>query len=346
MAISEYYVDPAVAPGGAGTIGSPWGSTQEALDSITGETGHVRVNIRDTAVDVTAAKLDYTLFDANNTNGSLSAYLMFFGYTAAENDGGVGRISGGTTHAIFPSRDFAVWHALEFFDFGATPAGAVTVGDLSVAYECTIRGNDFPFEGIEVLSGGMIYNSFITNCGGIRMGGSSILNCLVDVRGSGIDYAVTASGGSRASVSRCAFACDGATGGIRTLSGSLYFHNSIWSDGGTGIGIQQQNAARTPHVIANNVIAGFSGAGGTAIDVSVADIITGILANSYHDCETGIVIPPAFPEHVLDIALNEEIPLGTPPFTDPANLNFAPNDVGLLKEGSYPPFLPGPFSSP
>jgi len=93
MAITNYYVDPGGGDDatGDGSIGTPWKTTQYALDHIVrNSTNGDQVNIKAGAADVLAASLSLATYGAP----TYDAPLRFRGYTNIANDGGYGDIHG------------------------------------------------------------------------------------------------------------------------------------------------------------------------------------------------------------------------------------------------------------
>ena len=124
---------------------------------------------------------------------------------------------------------------------------------------------------------------------------------------------------------------DGATVGIFLAENAVCTHNSIWANAGTGIGISFTSAALIMEC-SNNLIEGFSGAGGVAIDVATAQIrIYG--ANSEYDNTTGIEVGSTY---VIDNGGADNEILSASPFQNATNGNFNPVDTNSVKEGAVP----------
>ena len=110
-------------------------------------------------------------------------------------------------------------------------------------------------------------------------------------------------------------------------------HNSIWSDAGSGSGIETATGIRHS-LVANNLIEGFSAVGGFGIEFHATDSSCAVYGgNSVNDCETPFQDPSI---HVLsDGGAANEI-LGASPFVSASIGDFSPVDTGAVKEGAVP----------
>lgn len=112
MAITEYYVDPAInANSGTGTIGDPFGDLQYGLNTVTrNATDGDRFNIKAGTAEVMAAAIDLTTYGTPTQ----AAPLIFQGYTSAQGDGGIGEINnGGANVSVISSTTLTFIHWID-----------------------------------------------------------------------------------------------------------------------------------------------------------------------------------------------------------------------------------------
>jgi hypothetical protein len=97
---TDYFVDPNAGDDGTGdgSVGNPWATIQNALDTITRDsTNGDRINVQSTTDDVLGSALSLATYGTP----AFGAPLVFQGYTSSQGDGGVGGISGNNSVHIF-----------------------------------------------------------------------------------------------------------------------------------------------------------------------------------------------------------------------------------------------------
>lgn len=119
MALTEIYVDPSIAGNsGTGTSVDPYGDLQYALDTMTRDsTNGDRLNIKAGTAEVMAAAISLATYGTPTA----AAPLVFQGYTAAANDGGIGEINnGGANVSVINSStlDFIVFQDMKLGNTG------------------------------------------------------------------------------------------------------------------------------------------------------------------------------------------------------------------------------------
>ena len=332
MTMMEYYVDPSGGNDttGNGTSGTPWKTVQKALDSITkNTTDGDRINVKDTADDVLTAELDFTSIG----NYGLTYGLLIQGYTATAGDGGIGGISGGgTTSIISTDRSY-----IGFKDMHLHNTGANTILNISrgVLNNCEFNNSNSATDAVQT------DESSVSNCHfhdlaavGVSVGRGVVAGCYFEA-GATYEMDTCIELGTSGGADRNMFSIDGATDAIYSLSAGWAFvtGNSILCNGGTGAGIRLENNVYVANV-ADNLVEGFSGAGGIGITKTSRDM-SQYSNNSVYNCTTALVS-----DDFGIIAYGNET-LGASPFTKSgadtrANRHtyFAPADVGSVLGGS------------
>lgn len=332
MAKSEYYVDPL---NGSDTTGdglsdaTAWQSVQHALDNITkNTTDGDRINIKDTADDVLSATLDFTTIGSYAYTYS----LVFQGYTSTAGDGGIGGISGGGGNFSISGGSYKNWKDMRLHNTGT--ATILTTARSSVE-NCTFEnGSNGVSHNIGSILGCRFYD--LTGAGVVTyrsiVAQNHFENGTTNKMTSGVNVTSTT-----CSVVNNTFSIDGSTTAIRSNSDPIQiFGNSILSNGGTGDGIYLGKDTYGS-IIANNLVEGFSGAGGAGISrqINGSTRDASLINNSVYNCTTEY-------EGAFDYAaLNEgNESLGDSPFSksgadtfENRRIYFAPADVGSVIGG-------------
>ena len=328
MALTEVYVDPSInADSGTGTIGDPYGDLQYAVNVQTPDsTNGDRFNIKAGTSEVLTGALSLAAY----RTPTISAPVVFQGYTSAQGDGGIGDIDG-NSGKVFDStaNDYVHWKDLKLHN-GGTNDFLVQVDNYCV------------FENVEFsnITGSLvdcdIGNHFI-NCRftdasvyGANIGSQSqFFHCVFENGTKEFTEAVRPVG-TGIWVHHCVFILSGASDGIRTNSANdLFVGNSIWSDGGTDVGIQFNGSDRVGHVVLNNIVEGFSGTGGVGIEALSDDNLVLYGHNACYNNATNFSITS---DTVFDLGNNET--LLASPFTDAANGDLSVDTT--VKATAYP----------
>ncbi len=330
---TDTYVDPSIAANsGAGTLGDPYGDLQYALDQVTRDTTNGdRMNVKSGTDEILSSALSLVSYGTP----SPTAPLIFQGYSSAQGDGGVGGITGNGTNAMLAvtTHDGVGFVDMHLHNTGS--ANIVTVDANCFFLRCEIDNSTG--QGITAGANCDVVGCYIHNIGGdgANMNGQNstvMFNYFQNGTNDFGDDACECSNGTV--VMRNIFDLDGSSVAIRA-AGSAYAYianNSIYSNGGTGTGILL-NSASSHTKILNNLIEGFSGTGGTAIEGNGATLVTTIIGgNSYYNNDTDDNLTNNL--IVLDYGGNET--LSASPFTDAAGGDFSPVDTGTAKEGSLP----------
>jgi hypothetical protein len=340
---SEIYVDPSIAAdSGTGTIGDPYGDLEYAIEQTTHDTTNgTRVNIKAGATETLAASLEAALADTVTTVAwtcGESDPCVFQGYTATAGDGGIGVISGGGSVSIYvdaANGDYVSFINLNMNTVGANP---ILVLDnfsgvlFSELHSSTGTGND----AIVCGAGCTIVGNYIHDIQGVGIDTATSNNALIafnyfeneGVNDFSIGIRLQENGGNV--VLRNIFDLDGASDGIRAGQGNHIIGNSIYSNAGTGQGIQI-DAGQGGGTIINNLVEGFSGTGGVCIDLDASAAFLHLYGgNAAYNCENEYTTIGDYTVH--DMGDNET--LSASPFTSASTDDFNPVDTGNVKQGA------------
>lgn len=346
MAITELFVDPSIAgDNGAGTVGNPYGDlqylhAQETFDTVNG----TRINIKAGTAEILAAGLDLASNFIAGGGPSATAPLIYQGYASAADDGdwtaqtGIGGIdcNNNEMFAVGNQSYISLRHLEIFNRAGAGYNRILYLGSYCHILECEIHTHS----GASAM---ILFNGLACTLSHCHIHGISVARTAVRVSNYGIDKYNYFDLGSSATLAieltqvgaiaqRNILRLTGATDGIAMLGhASRSYGNSIWSNGGTGQAIRG-NGHNVG--ILNNVAEGFRGAGGVGIE-KTSGIIAEYGGNHCYDNTDNYNVTVTV---IADYGDNEDLS-GSSPFTDAANEDMTPVDVGNMKEGAWPPSI-------
>lgn len=345
--VVEYYVDPNLSSDtGDGSLLTPWGRAdtecvQHALNTITRGASGDRINIK---VGAGARDIVPTLgYDITGTYGipDIDQPLYIQGYTTAAGDGGFGGVDldANVMFAQATTIDFVNLWGLDITDLNGTPGTPTTSIQLDrdiLIRNCAIHGLTPATNVVKLASGCHFLNNHVYNCtgNGIAEGVQNIAgNRFITGPTNNFGTAAISGLGGNVYALENIIHVAGATDGIGTGNrNAIVVNNSIFSDGGTGVGIEFSSVTKGG-IVLNNLVEGFSGAGGIGIRLrsSPGDLVFD--GNAVYDNTTEYTIDNTGPNE----GTNET--LSASPFTDAANDDFSPVDTGNVKEGSKPGFI-------
>lgn len=344
---TDYFVDPSIAANsGTGTIGDPFGDEQYALDQVGTSPGRNathgdRFNTKSGTNEGLSAPLSLATYGTP----SFTAPLIFQGYTSAQGDGGVGVIDCNGNTVITNAGDCIHWIDMELFD-GPAAGSLLTLAQYSAALRCYIH--DTTGHGINAASAhskvvgnrlediGDATHSMILMAGGYSSVSKNYLlhggtrNCQHGIVSTGLGLVVTDN----------IISIDGASNGIAIQNYSNFVEgNGVLSAAGTGTGIVYSGSFNTIGLhLVNNVVEGFSGAGGKGIDCPLDSTGGGIVGqNSLYDNTTDYTQNN---EHILDLGDNEILlssgwdKAGSDTYAN-RHAYFAPANSGNMRTGGY-----------
>ena len=298
-----------------GTISLEWATVQHALNFTTRDaTNGDRINILAGTDDVLAAALSLATY-GTPTN---IVPLILQGYTSAAGDGGIGGISGNGTYTMFAPTSL---DSINFVDLHMHNSGSAQIVHLDNSiYISHCELDNTTGGGIRLDNNGYVGHCYIHNTGGdgIRVNASSMaMSNYLENGTDDFDQAIVLDSSSSRAIFNI-IDVDGASDGIVTdLSDHSVENNSIYSNGGTGQGINVIGGTAHLSSLTNNMIEGFSGVGGIGINVVTAGNIMLYGHNFTYNNATNYSISGTA---LKDLGNNTT--LGSSPFTDPANNDF------------------------
>lgn len=332
MAITEYYVDPAInANSGTGTIGDPWGDLQYALNTVTRDaTNGDRFNIKAGTAEVLTAGLSLATYGTPTE----AAPLVIQGYTSAAGDGGIGEINnGGANVAIINTSALIIFVDMKMGNTGS--AAPLTMGQFGALIRCEIH----TASGTGVVIGnyaqvvGCYFHDLTGQAalhliGAGSVGGSLALgNYFSNAGGQYTVYLASIGNTVIGNVFERTDA-DTTVKAIYALQRANWIiGNTIFNDNAsTDIAI---HASGTGHyAIVNNIIQGYSGSGATAITHANGFLVTA--ANAYYNNTAN--------ESIADVHVNlkANLALGSSPFVNAAGGNFEIDGDSDASEAAWP----------
>lgn len=314
-ALTNIYVDPAIAGNsGTGTIGDPYGDLQYALNTATRDaTNGNQINVKAGTAEVLTATLSFATFGAPTS----TAPCLIRGYTAAANDGGVGSISGAAAYTIINGTNFVSFVDMELHNSGSNPI--LATGQYATLLNCRIHNST----GNAINAGfrNIIERCFIENVAGIGVSTASssmrIANTTFVDGANKFTDAINISAGDISVINNIIYLSSN-NDGIVTSGSALNFmcqFNSIAANGSTGVGILIDNS---DGMFLNNIVSGFSGAGGRGIATGSGRQIPVYGYNAVYNCTTAYSI-------TSDVTTNlgNNITLSNSPFTNAAGGDFS-----------------------
>ena len=294
----------------AGTTALPWRSVQGALDLVTRDaTNGDQINIADAAVQVNAAALTLATYGTPTE----AAPLAFRGYTSSANDGGMGEIDcGGVTLWAAATYSHVLLAWLEIHSGGNNHLIGINSGVQWLVHCELHKGASSPSSKflLNMSAGNAVIDCYIHDAG--TTGGAIVGASLADS-----NYIYNCPTGIQNVTmvrNNIVHNCD--TVGIRVgADGQTIVNNSVYtSNASTGSGIDNTSGA-TAHLVANNIVEGYSGAGGDSILLTPDTRVAGY--NAWYNCTAA----PAYGD--LHIPIGGDQALAASPFTNPATGDFS-----------------------
>ena len=332
MAISQYYVDPDAGNDttGTGAIGTPWKTVQHALDNITRDTTNGdQINIKAGTDDTLTATLSLATYGAPGPGNELAIR----GYTSAASDGGIGGIDGDGSYGILVGNT-AYTHLVDMHLHNVGANSILDLGTYCKIINCEID-NGTGTSAVTFSNSSLLLNSYIHNFGGYGIqfdGGGRVYGCVFENGINDFSRAIFADTYGVTAISNVII-IDGATHGIVVSERANFVaNNTIYSSSGTGSGIFPL-AGGDGLVIMNNYIEGFSGAGGTGINILSGAQFVYVRNNRYYNNTTDKSVGGATMEDTDNSAV------GSSALANPGSGDFS---VGTdLKAGAYPSTFKG-----
>lgn len=347
MALSQIYVDPSIGTDtGLGTLVDPFGNIEYGIVQTTFDVNNgTQINVRDRGVNVIIADLIVSFNDVSVSIAwvpSVTAPILVRGYSHAAGDSGRGKISGGNLVSIADSNaaqgnvNFGFLHFIDMdlYDVGANRV--VYLNDHCTVMRCHVWGSTQSSGYLVQLDNyGLIHSSRIRTAGAAAGAyyvdsGTMVAFNRLDGRGGTANtlcYQYTSTFAYR-NIIICA--PDRNSNGLTLINGSYGIQNSVYCSGGSlGTGIlATQNTQGAP--VVGNLVQGFNGVGGAGI--AVGNYMRTVHGNAVFDCTE------AYEFTGIDefIVFGDNEILTASPFTDAANGDFSPVDIGSVREGHVP----------
>lgn len=336
-ALTEVYLDPSIAAdSGSGTSGDPYGDLQYALDQVTRDsTNGNRFNIKAGTDEVLTGALSLTTYGTP----TLGAPIVFQGYTSSAGDGGQGGISGNGSNAVISTTADGV-HFKDMHLHNCGAADILTLDRFNSVVDCELDDTTGSAIVLNDESAHVI-GCNIHNIGTYGVLADSSQTVLHNYFANGTnDFTDAIRVENRmVFVSRNIISIDGSSNGINfsntNVFGNVCTHNSILAASGTGKGIHFERQINIG--VLNNLVEGFSGAGGVGIALDASSDNALILAgNAVYNCTTDYA-----DKGDINIEDDNES-LGSSPFAKSGSdtfanrfTYFAPADVGNVIGGAY-----------
>lgn len=310
---NNYYVDPAInANSGTGTLGDPFGDLQYALNNITRSTTvGDQINIKAGTAEVMSSAITLA------TYGTPTTSLIFAGYNSAANDGGIGEITfaGNNTNVFAATYNQVHFKCMKIGSFGT--------GSLNMSgTNCSVLLSEIhTFSGNATIAGNLISSHIHTHTGGafcVILQGAVAFGNLIRSQATRCLYGNAAGCQAVANVIVQSAVGNSGIEMFSTGSGYLVLHNSIINTAaGTGAGIVLNSTTHANQTtVANNIIQGWSGAGGAAIKFTSATRPVAMIRNNrWFNCTSGI----SGSDYLME---TDNSSLASSPFTDVSNLDF------------------------
>lgn len=341
MALTQYYVDPSLnANSGSGTIGAPYGDLQYALNSITRDaTNGDQINVKAGAAEVLAASLTLATYGAPASD----APLVIRGYTSTANDGGTAEINcSGSPLWAANNYSFVTLADLKMYSFGnnngvvtnqycllygcevlrgsSTPVGQalVVAGSYSAVLGCYLHDAGTTGIGISCNSGALALGNYITGCSHVAIdnvrNGIALNNIIM-------------------------LTAVGARGVVLWYGGHAIGNIICQTVAGTGNGIDTYSSNIYGQIMLNNIITGYSGAGGAAINILSGGDAPLVGHNAFYNNTNNLTNSGTV---WLSLTAND-VTLAADPFTDAANGDFSLTDTAktALRSAGWPTAWPG-----
>ena len=338
MALTEWYVRPDDNDtAGDGSSGDPYGDLQALLDNeVMSTSGGTRINISDFngTAEILAANADWTTAFFLTTSPSVNNQLIISGYTSAAGDGGIGTIDGNALYSggLLNAKNFITLRNLHF-----TNCGSITYM-FRVGIYCLVDNCEFDvFTGNAALGTGnyaLITNNYFHN-----MAATAVETTICGVVGNRFED------GTNKLTGGIAFAADGGF----VIGNTFWFNNTATAYAVNhrincyiannsfvnqlacvNHAIQGDGTDKGCGIIENNLIRGWDGTAGEAIELASAAQTKIVRGNGFFENTAEITNPT----QALFTENNET--LTASPYTDDTTKDFRPVDTDNVKEGSLP----------
>ena len=299
-----------------------WATIQHALDNMTtGQENQLNINGSFTL----SAELSATTYGS----ASIANPLIFRGYTSTENDGGVATINGGTNQ-ILDNNTIDYYHFVDL-EFRSTNIAPIFVLDNSCSfYRCHFFGNGSMQEAIQADNDLAVVHCLFSRMSPLSgdaivfaVNGGTFLYNFMDIEdGSGTNYGLYGNTWTTAHGNVIVFNDTNTLYAIYCASNrAIVTNNSIFSQSAsTGAGIRVLGGS---NVVANNIVAGFSGTGGVAYYFPPSNWSGVWAGNRYWNCTSASL------SSANNVLVVDNSSLASNPFTLTGQTNYYQDDFEL-----------------
>lgn len=341
-----YYVDPAGgtddAAGGRGaSTGSPWKTVQYALDHITRDSSNGdQINIKSGTDNTLGNYLSLTTYGTPTEK----AQLTYRGYSSVANDNGVGAINGSGTYPIINTyTPFVNFIDLHLYNSGA--ATSLMYLNKAIIANCEL---DHAALGITAYQYCWIVNCHFHDTTNHCIYMSSAMNQAIGnfcniTSAAYQQYGIYSAQYGNSADHNIVYADGDARGIYMAVDYQRCTNNSVFSNGGGGYGILINNSWSN-YTIYNNIVEGFSGAGGCGFyidEAAASEPITMMGHNAVFNCTNPYYYEAGSDDIIYNVGNDET--LTSSPFQKRGSLTFAnrfnyfrPRNVGNILYGGYP----------
>jgi hypothetical protein len=330
VTVYNFYIDSSAGTGGDGTSGDPWGSIQEAIDEAT--VGSYSVGIFNCKGSETwSSALDFSSWGG-------SSGMMLRGMSSTAGDGGRYTIDIDGNSWPNAAKNYWVWCDLNLTNSGSD-SGFYNWGAAYSVFWMNCKFSDWNVgSGNAVLSPNE-YSARIMNCEFTDIDGDA-----VGKNSATVDSCFFSNSGTREIETACqakvlinsVFSLDGASNGWVQEREAYCAHNSFFSNGGTGTGVECEKGRNTVH---SCLFAGWSGTGGIGLKLRSYGYEMRAVAykNSAYNCTTNYDLN----DTGLHLLIEDNETLTGSPFAqsgsatdyDNRRTYFSPQDVGNVLGG-------------
>ena len=324
MALTQTYVNPAIAGNsGTGSVGDPYGDLQYALNTMTRDAVNGdQINIKAGTDELLAATISLVAYGAPD-NGSP---LVFRGYTAVANDGGIGDISGqGACTILVGNPSYTHFIDMHLHNCGANRI--VQIGNYSSIIHCEIDQHTGYNQAVAMGAYGVVAHCYCHDVVQVHSSGLVVSNYIVGAdHDTWVRLNIGGSGTAVNNVVHCLLAGD--TGINNSTHQASVIGNSVYNAAaGTAEGIYA-NGLNTP-VILNNIVEGWSGVGGSGIETTTFDVAL-LAGNAFYNNTAHMSVARSLYSDNNDV-------LGASPFVSPATGDFRINGTQAgVTEDAFP----------
>ncbi len=335
MPMSNYYVSPGSGNDttGNGTIGTPWATVQKALNTITrNATDGDTINVQAGTADTLTAELSLTAYGTPTP----AAPLIFRGYTATANDGGIGEIDGAGSVAIYDAGNNANKSYIHFWGMKLGNTGAsrvIRMQAYSSLVNCELHTSAATqavyFHNVSIRVVGCLFHS-LSGTNNVSMASSTVFFIGCTFRSSAGTNILHLTG-SAGVVANCHFdiSDDTSLTAIYSTSDVFVMNCTIYSNVAQTVPAILVEPSTGLALTLNNLVVGYNGVGG--VGYSARGYLTAAAGNGFYNTTTAQAVTSK-----ASYELQAPVTLSVPPLIDPANDDFGLTVDSAARGAAWP----------